>query len=439
MEELEALKQRLEVAAAEATKTGNTEEVRKLKEEFQRKMREVSEQVDPHQTALRERISMAEKFEYVGKFVNGAAFADKEGAVWLVDTRGNFIEKDPFSHVTPFSPEGIAMVKRDDRVYYIDTTGKELFPGLVPEGEFHEGRAWAQKGDNYILIDAAGREIVGFPTESTELKEEFHEGMCVVGYRNEPRRRTIIDREGKVVGDYEYGCERQYSEGAIVVRDGITGGWDREFDLEYYVDKKGERLFSADRVFAEARNFSEGVAAVVEADATASGWSFIDKTGEVLSKKKKYPWAAAGDFHEGLAWVKYTRNIYSFVDRSGAEAFSGDYAVARDFSEGLAAVRTEGSWKFINTKGERAFPGEYSDVTDFSGGVAAVGSLYGGRYQLIDKTGKVISSEGMSNVQTMDQEGLILGFNSVSGPNLESITETVYFSRRGKRMFTQNK
>jgi|GEM_PF-3331411 len=48
MDELDLLKQRLAVAMAEAAKSGNMEEVRKLKEEFLEKMNELKKEMDPY-------------------------------------------------------------------------------------------------------------------------------------------------------------------------------------------------------------------------------------------------------------------------------------------------------------------------------------------------------------------------------------------------------
>lgn len=71
------------------------------------------------------------------------------------------------------------------------------------------------------------------------------------------------------------------------------------------------------------------------------------------------------------------------------------YSEARDFSEGLAAVRIDSKWGYIDKTGKEVIPFIYDWACDFSEGLACVRinnttSVYGGHFGFIDKTGNVV-------------------------------------------------
>ncbi len=92
---------------------------------------------------------------------------------------------------------------------------------------------------------------------------------------------------------------------------------------------------------------------------------------------------------------------------------------ANIFSEGLAAVKSNGKWGFINSDGKMLIQNIYSQVSVFSGGLAAV--ILNSRLGYIDSTGKQIIpcryhgfiwetslfSEGLAAVQRDGKFGFI--------------------------------
>jgi hypothetical protein len=62
------------------------------------------------------------------------------------------------------------------------------------------------------------------------------------------------------------------------------------------------------------------------------------------------------------------------------------------FSEGLAKVKLGDKYGYVNTKGERVIPATYREAKDFTEGMAAV-STDGTSWGYIDKSGKVVISE----------------------------------------------
>ena len=94
----------------------------------------------------------------------------------------------------------------------------------------------------------------------------------------------------------------------------------------------------------------------------------------------------------GQELVKDKENgLWGYVDKSsGRVVIFYQYAEAKEFSEGLAAVRFEGKWGFIDKKGVVVIPHKYKSVKNFSNGYAMVQE--DGFWGAIDKNGTQIIS-----------------------------------------------
>lgn len=131
--------------------------------------------------------------------------------------------------------------------------------------------------------------------------------------------------------------------------------------------------------YSEARDFSEGLAAVKSDDL----WGYIDHTGQVAIPFT-YNVPEVGPFSEGLA---FTGNC--FIDTQGRPALEGKiFEQASSFSEGLAAVQTGGQWGFIAPTGNFAILPAYEGAGDFAEGMAPVKK--GGLWGYIDKKGRML-------------------------------------------------
>jgi len=107
----------------------------------------------------------------------------------------------------------------------------------------------------------------------------------------------------------------------------------------------------------------------------------------------------AKDFSEGLAAVRVGEKI-GFIDKTGKEVVPPrydapqwfEYNSSLDFQDGLAGVmvsdgKTE-KWGFIDKTGNEVVPLQYEYVNNFCEGLAAV--MIGGKWGFIDKTGKEV-------------------------------------------------
>ncbi len=212
-----------------------------------------------------------------------------------------------------------------------------------------------------------------------------------------------------------------------------------------YVDAAGAEVIPI--TFDEARDFSYGRAAVQ----VGRSWGFVDPAGELVITPE---YELVGDFTElGRAWaqldsaVGYLRPdgtwavtprfdmataftdsvaiagmvvgrtttrvsgsigtpIYSFgiIDQDGIwivepldDSEPGYWSSARGFSEGLAAVKIDGTYGYVNHAGELVIPAGYDRADSFHNGIALTKPRSGG-FRLIDTDGAAVLEPGVSSV-----------------------------------------
>lgn len=150
-------------------------------------------------------------------------------------------------------------------------------------------------------------------------------------------------------------------------------------------------------------------------------YGFIDKTGKVIVEPV---YEDAGDFHDGLAYVKREDKLYGFVDTNGRFVVEPKFTYARSFSDGLAVVyflddaRKDVMRAYINTSGKVVIKlsGDFSyEPQPFSEGFANFHN--GSKWGYIDKSGKVAIepkyevafpfSEGLAKVRVGEKYGFI--------------------------------
>ena len=157
-----------------------------------------------------------------------------------------------------------------------------------------------------------------------------------------------------------------------------------------FIDKTGKEVIpcqydyydNTNRGYRVGPSFSEGLVAVLDEN---NKWGFIDKTGKVVIP---FQYTLARNFSEGLAAV-YLNGKCGFIDKTGKVVIPFQYTSAGNFSEGLAAVYLNSECGFIDKTGKVAIPFQYTSAGNFSEGLAAVEDT-NGQWGYIDKTGKEV-------------------------------------------------
>ena len=129
----------------------------------------------------------------------------------------------------------------------------------------------------------------------------------------------------------------------------------------------------------------------------------------------------------------YDGSRWGYINAKGIMAIAPAYRTATPFSEGLAAVRTEGTYGYINASGSMVIAQAYDFALPFHGGLAMVYS--NGRPLLIDKQGRERLRNVYARMAPTEQKGYWLvatdsGRQGIINDAGKIIIDTVYKSVR---------
>lgn len=215
-----------------------------------------------------------------------------------------------------------------------------------------------------------------------------------------------VDKSGSIVVNPQFASADYFSEGLARVQttDGKYG----------YIDETGNYVIQPK--YNGATQFSDGMAFVVT---TGSSPICIDAKGEVKFSLKQVENVYA--FSDGMARISDAKFLFGFVNTKGEVVVNMQYEDAKDFSEGMAAVKQKDKWGFIDEKGKLVIAPQFDNVSDFHEGKAAFfdGAIWG----YIDTEGNYVINpqfneagdfhEGLAWVKMgekygfIDEEGLI--------------------------------
>ena len=166
--------------------------------------------------------------------------------------------------------------------------------------------------------------------------------------------------------------------------EGLAQGFIYDTGKYGYINKSG--IYVIAPKFNGARGFSEGLASVCigAGNAYVGGgkWGYINKKGKIVITPQ-YDWPGA--FKNGLAFVQMgdpKTGKYGVINKSGEYVvkpqFNSHVGVA--FLEGLARVYIGDSgpfepgneWGYIDEQGKIVIPLQFADARGFSEGLAAV-------------------------------------------------------------------
>jgi hypothetical protein len=102
-----------------------------------------------------------------------------------------------------------------------------------------------------------------------------------------------------------------------------------------------------------------------------------------------------------------TENLYpaikdgklGYINKSGSWVIENIFEEARQFSNGMAAVKLNGQWTYINSKGNFNLQNTYEDAKDFHRGLAIVKK--DGKSKLINTNGAIITEHGYDKISLL--------------------------------------
>lgn len=174
----------------------------------------------------------------------------------------------------------------------------------------------------------------------------------------------FIGTLGQFVIPPVYSDALSFSHGLAPVRDSETNLWG-------FINHRNEMIIPCR--YSDATPFSvEGIAGVCQP--RNRKWNFINIRGEKVNSSHGY--LAIGKFSNGLCQVKESySDSWHFIDLSGKRYFDNRFKKIEAFSEGLAAVSSDGKkYGFINVRGEMIIPEISLEAIPFRRGVICVAS-----------------------------------------------------------------
>jgi hypothetical protein len=309
-----------------------------------------------------------------------------------------------YDHVWDFS-EGMAAIHQDGKWGFIDRTGNLVIPAIYDEIQsFSEGMAAARISDHqdgkWGFIDKAGNVVIPFIYDGAGSFSEGLAAVRVIDDRN-AGKLGFIDKTGDLVIPMIYDSALSFSEGLAAV--GSGGELVIEETYSYvvgnkwgFIDKAGNEIVPPRYSNVFLGGFHNGLAMVSYEWDMSGTYSYIDKTGREVVPFTNYAiyWyfqdGGADWFyiHDDLIIMQYG-DYFGFADRNGDEVLPAIYERVQPFSEGLAPVFRDESWRIIDKTGrEIAVLDNYDSVMPFFEGMAAVHINW--KWGFIDKAGNEI-------------------------------------------------
>ncbi|MGA2593889.1 MAG: WG repeat-containing protein [Bryobacteraceae bacterium] len=220
----------------------------------------------------------------------------------------------------------------------------------------------------------------------------------------------FINADGKVVippkFDIGWSSEEDFVEGLSPARVGENWG---------FIDSAGD--WAIQPKYSRVQAFSEGLAAVTYQRMPYDSAAYIDRSGKAIIEFHKGV-TDAGPFSEGLAAVRtngYTGlGKLAYIDRSGTVVIPYEFALGGRFHEGLAAVVFDGRCYIEERDGLPRSPPPSVPAATSCGGVPNFITERCGE-GFIDKAGKIVFrfqgardfSEGLAAVEKDGKWGFI--------------------------------
>ena len=305
-----------------------------------------------------------------------------DGPYGYVNTKGRMVIEPRYYLAREFS-EGLAAVRCWDhdrqccRWGFIDPQGKwAIPPRLKWATSFASGQAWVKTVTCWVLIDRKGQVIQSLPekiqifSELSDLCPEDpiiysqtaawigHPHLSQGGWFWQPiNKYGLLSPAGDLLTDPYLDSAGSFGQGLALVR--LRGRMG-------YMDSEGRVVTGWLRIL-RGFAFSEGLAAVQAWDRR---WGFIDTAGKTVIPPR---FEEAVPFQEGLAPVKRIgQDNWEIIDPAGQTVVQLNQEIkwVGSFSEGLAAVKINGSYCCIDTKGNLVFPPLDFSISDFHQGYA---------------------------------------------------------------------
>lgn len=239
--------------------------------------------------------------------------------------------------------------------------------------KFSEGLLPCVRDDKTFYIDETGKEVFSF----NGLGLGFSDGLAAV-CDIITKKWGFIDTSGNLVIDCKYDFAENFDNGISVVK---TFSNEEPYGIKLeYINKLGETIYSNSSIIME---YSEGLAIIKENDK----YGFINSEGEIVIECK---YDTADPFHNGIARVGLN-NQSTYINKQGNTLFSFDDGAERFYS-GLLEITDNDFYGYVDTSGKKVFeitydiPYAFEHLLQFSDGYTF--ACRNGKFIIVNTLGK---------------------------------------------------
>ncbi|MGZ5243383.1 MAG: WG repeat-containing protein [Bacteroidia bacterium] len=298
-------------------------------------------------------------YDSVGdRFVNGLAPAMINGKWGYINTGGKMVIKNRFDKAYTFY-NGYALVNEKAKWIVINTKGKTIWrfnEGNLEIDEFSEGIATGKTIDGHFYIIPFKGILKQFSLQEYTELQPFNNGLARV---KKGGKFGFIDTSGHLKLPCIYDAAANFKDTITSVE---VGGF------YHIINKKGENIEPLPHIY-DVVSFNRGIAVLP----TPFQYTVYRSGGTQMKSDLQY-----GDNLVTTHVYPFSEDIALFWSQSIMDGFRFGYVLpdgkllnpyryewARDFSNGLAAVKLNGQYGYINRTGEMVIDAIYDNALNF--------------------------------------------------------------------------
>lgn len=322
-------------------------------------------------------------YEQVIDYSNGVGIGIKKGVSYYFDNQGETPE-NKFSSIA--ASEGLAVVRISGKYGYVNSSNDVIIPIQFEDAwKFKNGLARVRKNGKFGFIDKSGKEVIPIIYEDAGFPGD--QGVWV----KQNNKFGYVDLTGKelIPAEFEDVLYKGFINGIAKVKLG-----NREWG---FIDIKGNAVNPSDSMI-QTLSADQNLIPFKNNDGLY-GFKMNDKVVIPAQYNSAYP------FVNGLAIVRIgseESGNRGAIDRFGNEVIPLRYTYLGRFVNGLAPVKNGASFGYIDEQNKLVINRQFDIAMDFEGNRAIVvhGTLDNGNWNLIDKTGKIVTKRSYGRIYT---------------------------------------
>ena len=315
---------------------------------------------------------------------------DSLRGIWDI-TAKDWLVRNNYQDIGIFK-EGLALIKRDNKWGFADTTGKEViapvYDDAFAEG-FIEGRAFVNINGKWGMIDKKGKRM---PEPQFDEVYSYSNGFYSV---KREELWNFISTDGKLLLPEWYTYVSSFNGGYASVQAQFYSEAYSDYDYVAFIVNKNGVTNRNDSLFGYIHSFGKGNA--VATLRVNKQEVLIDTAGNILFKASHSPvyFNKEGSFGNGYIVFKTITSKYGLLNPRGQMVLDSIYDDIRGMSEGRVSFYTNGKWGIADSTGRIIIPPSFDDAVNFSEGLAA--AYLKSKCGFIDKTGKWVVPPSFDN------------------------------------------